>query len=48
MASDDTEFKAHTSLPNPTIVYPTILINAAGSDGRRNTGLQFTRGSFEA
>src|ERR1700733_14095222 len=25
-----------------------VGISAAGSDGRRNTGLQFTRGSFEA
>src|ERR1700677_1829219 len=24
------------------------LIHAAGSDGRRNTGAQFTRGSFES
>jgi hypothetical protein len=26
----------------------TCPVTAASSDGRRNTGLQFTRGSFEA
>jgi len=33
---------------SPLRISPTSPVTAAGSDGRRNTGLQFTRGSFEA
>jgi hypothetical protein len=42
------EFRFVEKIMSPLRIAPASPVTAAGSDGRRNTGLQFTGGSFEA